>query len=211
MLSLHPYPEVEAIQSNEESKPRIFSRTDPPPQPPTKKIKMNFKLWDRRPDAATSSKDEIEARIEHFIDPFLLSCLLCQTSFKTWEDLKAHGDDDLHSTKVSAYRSLAKAEEQKFIDRAAERRELVGIDVSECAKGSPSDAEDFDSKSVAVTEDFGSRLLKKLGWVEGKGLGPQGVGIAQPIQAQLKLCTDSIGGEELSSRCGSRSSFIRNC
>jgi hypothetical protein len=175
LLSLHPYPEVEVIvQPDDESTPKIFSRENPPLQPPTKKIKMNFKLWDHRPDAIIPSKDEIEARIEHFIDPFLLSCLLCQVNFESQKDLKAHENDDVHNTKVLAYRSLARAEEQRFIDRAAERRELVGIDTLERAE---------EPLPVTTTESFGSKILEKLGWVKGKGLGPQGAGIAQPIMA----------------------------
>ncbi|KAF2706377.1 hypothetical protein K504DRAFT_505324 [Pleomassaria siparia CBS 279.74] len=54
-------------------------------------------------------------------------------------------------------------------------------------------AEDAPKKSSGLSGGFGARMLAKMGFVEGQGLGKDGTGISEPIQVRLRTAKAGIG------------------
>src|SRR5438045_3076995 len=74
----------------------------------------------------------------------------------------------------------------KYVDRAALRREIhpdnspVKKDWEDISQISTVEAKDFQTK--ISFDNKGNKLLQKMGWKEGQGLGRNGTGILDPIQ-----------------------------
>lgn len=43
-----------------------------------------------------------------------------------------------------------------------------------------------------MVESFGERVLRKMGWQQGKGLGSQGQGLARPIALETQNSTKGV-------------------
>ena len=67
---------------------------------------------------------------------------------------------------------------EKYVDKAKLRRKEVGIDYSHLA----SDIVEQSSTRIAISQNnIGAKILKKMGYVEGKGLGLYEQGIIEPV------------------------------
>ena len=61
------------------------------------------------------------------------------------------------------------------------------------------------------TKGFGSKMLEKMGYQEGQGLGPQGTGIIEPIKVQQKqdrVCLDSNLTSSTTHRVETQNEFV---
>jgi len=166
----------------------------------------------------TRDDDQQKFDEKSFIDTSKKSCLLCRRQFPNIETLEKHVQmSQLHKTNVEEkirelQKKHASTEEEpsapQYRDRAKERRNLHGLDPSGLAReydrdyrdhhsrrGEPSrEAEMSAARHVAVPlneSNIGNRLLKSMGWTEGKGLGRHGQGIVNPIQAEQH--TEGVG------------------
>ncbi|KAH7340485.1 hypothetical protein B0J17DRAFT_651532 [Rhizoctonia solani] len=124
-------------------------------------------------------------------DTGAMTCLLCSRQFKTVEMLKKHSNESaLHKTnlgkpelmeaaktKIEAARQAnatsGEAEKPKYRDRAAERR--VALRQPDHPMPEPGQDEN----------NVGNKLLKKMGWSEGVGLGAGGEGRVNPIETAI--------------------------
>jgi hypothetical protein len=43
------------------------------------------------------------------------------------------------------------------------------------------------------SESFGHRMMQKMGWQEGKGLGQTGEGLVDPVQQRMRFGTAGLG------------------
>ncbi|CAF0943482.1 unnamed protein product [Brachionus calyciflorus] len=77
--------------------------------------------------------------------------------------------------------------ESDYVDRAKERRNELGVDYSHI--------ENVNEKKIE-TSNIGLKLMSKMGWKEGKGLGKEETGIVEPITTKLKLDKSGIGAED---------------
>jgi hypothetical protein len=69
---------------------------------------------------------------------------------------------------------------KNYVDRAQLRRDTVGLDYSHIE--SEKMTNESASVKVSINENnIGFKLLKNMGWVEGKGLGKQENGIVEPV------------------------------
>lgn len=208
LVCLVPYPEP--VVSKED--PQIVGQDDIPavsPQVvgavpkgsgPGKTIKMQFKQWDQRSAELQSEPAPILMRRpafveqahslkEHmlFADHVRMMCLLCFRQFKTRTDLDKHTElSELHKTNLASYNQLAEASND-YRNRAEERRQ-VGPDTP----SGPVKRQSSSEKPIG-SENVGSKLLKKMGWKEGEGLGADSAGIKEPIKASGRGKRSSTG------------------
>ncbi|KZT42101.1 hypothetical protein SISSUDRAFT_1078616 [Sistotremastrum suecicum HHB10207 ss-3] len=166
----------------------------------------------------------IEVEFE-FSNTQTLACYLCSRQFKSVELLKRHSiESDLHkkNLKDSALRDLAREkasgvrakQEQdgkpKYRDRALERRALhsqpdVPI-LEETTSGrnkrkaeGPPPAPPPPPPPVAPAKDetnIGNKLLQKMGWTLGTGLGTEGEGRVDPIQTAMYAQGAGLGASK---------------
>lgn len=61
-----------------------------------------------------------------------------------------------------------------YIDRAKQRRDEFGVDYSHIN----AECKNIDDK---VKSDIALKLMSKMGWKEGKGLGKEETGITEPV------------------------------
>ncbi|KAJ3042685.1 hypothetical protein HDV00_006742 [Rhizophlyctis rosea] len=151
---------------------------------------------------------------EKHSDMSLLACLLCQRGFKQVKDLqKHHAKSDLHKTNLAEYkqkqvvelreRLAAEAAQQQtqYRNRAAERRMMYGQPekikdgrgggwARKGGRGGgggggyqPPAFQQSVNQSLG-SDNIGNRMLQKMGWKEGTGLGAAGNGIVAPVVAE---------------------------
>ncbi|PJF17706.1 hypothetical protein PSACC_02480 [Paramicrosporidium saccamoebae] len=184
LVSLVPYP---AVATETVAQPKIFTTNEPAQ---AKKPKIQFKPWkvtSQTETAPNSLEEEQSLRIRFFLNPVLKACFLCQVVFDSEEELEAHGKESSeHQSRVEAYKQL---EEPTKVarDRAAERRELYPEEPNLVTQHEKS-------------ESFGSKILKKLGWEAGKGLGPDGSGITEPIKVPNSFELNRVGCDDSATR-----------
>ncbi|KAJ7581017.1 hypothetical protein C8J56DRAFT_254538 [Mycena floridula] len=148
-----------------------------------------------------------------FSDISSTSCLLCARQFKTVDQLKRHNkESDLHKKNfkdanlrdVARQKVLAKrtsSDQPRYRDRASERRVLFNqpdVPMPEKDNGtskptkrradgppSPPPPPPAPVNPGQDETNVGNKLLKMMGWTEGKGLGTEGEGRVDPIKTAI--------------------------
>jgi len=144
-----------------------------------------------------------------------LACLLCQRQFKSRDQLTKHNTlSDLHTTNLKNWRSQYseaggdnKAGGIQYRDRAKERRNKFGDDdkpipnkfkekymrameESTAAKSSLADA------PKVAESNIGNKMLQKMGWKDGQGLGKKNQGRTDIILAEQRAQGAGLGNQQ---------------
>ncbi|CAD5119081.1 DgyrCDS7726 [Dimorphilus gyrociliatus] len=139
---------------------------------------------------------------EQLTDWSKLACLLCKRQFNSKEILQKHNAiSDLHKKNLEEWRLRNSA--PKYRDRAAERRQKYGQpEPPKPNRGGRFERFEPESTSVPYeqptadginNDNIGSKLLQKMGWSEGRGLGRKGQGIQTPIKAEMRQSQAGLG------------------
>ncbi|XP_033115490.1 RNA-binding protein 5-like isoform X2 [Anneissia japonica] len=155
---------------------------------------------------------DMEKLVESLTDWNKLICLLCKRQFQSKDILIKHQNiSDLHKQNLEAKKnSLMTTNERedyaqrelKYRDRAKERRDKFGsIPPPEPrrGKGAPSTSMPVPYEEPTAggikSDNIGNRLLQKMGWNEGTGLGKQKQGIKDPIQVSRRALGSGLGSQ----------------
>ncbi|XP_022914707.1 RNA-binding protein 5-like [Onthophagus taurus] len=161
-----------------------------------------------------SSDDEETGPVNdlEFLDYNKLICNLCKRQLNSADALTKHAQlSALHKQNVEARLKKKKADHSEKIvyrDRAKERRMKYG----DPDEPQPSKLKEKYLKSREITElpvtasvsepigseNVGNRLLQKMGWTEGQGLGKSNQGRTTIIQAELHNSTVGLGNKSSS-------------
>ncbi|XP_067838787.1 angiogenic factor with G patch and FHA domains 1 isoform X2 [Heptranchias perlo] len=88
----------------------------------------------------------------------------------------------------SAYEGDEALKNSMYKDRAAKRRQVVGSDSIYRRDDAPA------SINVEISDsNKGRKMLEKMGWKKGEGLGKESCGIKEPIQVQLHQSQAGLG------------------
>lgn len=192
---------------------------------PPKKIQLQLKSWTEKAksvkffeennlSSSFVAKESLSESKTKFIDTTFLCCLLCDEKFCSESMLMDHAQTSLdHAEKFEQYWKKSVIEHQDdpelYHDRSAERREAFGIDEEklkqireeQCISKPPvifSKESQSEKTPSSVTESVGAKLLKKMGWKEGTGLGKDSSGITEPIKAKtIERSGAGIGASNL--------------
>lgn len=137
---------------------------------------------------------------EGIIDWSKLTCLICKRKFPSLEVLTKHKTlSDLHKQNLAEYRKKMELLPQSngYRDRAAERRLKFGEDEP------PPTRKRYESQEVhgsvvshpppSVVDTIGGKMLQKMGWSEGRGLGKEEQGRIAPIEAEQRPSLAGLG------------------
>lgn len=132
-----------------------------------------------------------------------LACLLCKRQFQTKEILIKHQQmSDLHKqnlenlVKMKAAAGGNDSGQFQYRDRAKERRDKYGIPPPPEPRHKRPDLPvpyEQPTKSGIGGDNIGNKLLQKMGWKAGKGLGKSGQGIVNPIEAERRAQAAGLG------------------
>ncbi|CAH2057995.1 unnamed protein product, partial [Iphiclides podalirius] len=152
---------------------------------------------------------------EGIIDWGKLTCLICKRKFPSVEVLTKHKTlSDLHKQNLAEYRKKNDLlpHPNGYRDRAAERRMKFGEDEPPLVRKrfEPSEMSHQQSMShppPSVVDTIGGKMLQKMGWSEGRGLGKEEQGRIAPIEAEQRPTLAGLGQK----RDVAASSFLRAC
>lgn len=134
------------------------------------------------------------------IDWVKLTCLLCKRKFPSAEVLTKHKTlSDLHKQNLMEYRKQNELLPQAsgYRDRAAERRMKFGEDepipVNSRKRYEPPEQPMMSHPPPSVVDTIGGKMLQKMGWSEGRGLGKSEQGRIAPIEAEQRPGLAGLG------------------
>jgi len=147
-----------------------------------------------------------------------LACLLCSRKFLTKEKLQKHNTvSDLHKQNLDEWRVKEgqgdDQNESQYRDRAKERRTKFGVDDTGPAENKFKDkfmrvvgnmkqsgGSSKASEQPKIGEDnVGNKMLQKMGWKDGLGLGKTNQGRTELIDAQSRSAQSGLGIKQISS------------
>ena len=179
------------------------------PNAPSKKLQLQLKKWTDKINSTIENDSTLEfqghekfaraSESQKFIDLTFLCCKLCNEKFELESDLLEHArNSQLHSRNFEEYWKKCADDAHlvdEYVDRAAERREAYCVtdeDVKRISKEYESKSLKFSASDVNPSlklekpldeASIGTKLLKKMGWKEGTGLGKDSHGIVEPVKA----------------------------
>ncbi|WAR25723.1 RBM5A-like protein [Mya arenaria] len=138
---------------------------------------------------------------DKLLDLNKMACLLCKRQFQSKDQLTRHAQmSDLHKQNLDKLRqshglsSPGGTSGMQYRDRAKERREKIGSQAPP-SKKRPQMPETIEqpTRGGIQGDNIGNKLLQKMGWSEGQGLGRVGQGIVNPIQAERRNQSAGLG------------------
>lgn len=150
-----------------------------------------------------------------------LACLLCKRQFPTKEALMRHQQlSDLHKQNLEAWyssRGIETNSQRMYRDRAKERREKFGIPdeprpnrLKEKYLKEKEEIYEEPNRTGISSENLGSKMLQKMGWTEGMGLGRSNQGRTEIIQAAQRVPTAGLGASGSSLGTGAMGSSYKD-
>ncbi|CAG4972416.1 unnamed protein product [Colias eurytheme] len=136
---------------------------------------------------------------EDIIDWTRLTCLICKRRFPSAEVLTKHKTlSDLHKQNLVEFQKKNDLLPQTngYRDRAAERRLKFGEDEPPpIRKRYENDmpAPVVSHPPPSVVDTIGGKMLQKMGWSEGRGLGKEEQGRIAPIEAEQRPSLAGLG------------------
>jgi len=145
-----------------------------------------------------------------------LACLLCSRKFQTKEKLQKHNTvSDLHRQNLEEWRAKDAGDDQgesQYRDRAKERRTKFGVDDTGPAENKFKDkfmrvvgnmkqsgGSSKPSEQPKIGEDnVGNKMLQKMGWKDGLGLGKANQGRTEIIEAKSRSAQSGLGTKQIS-------------
>jgi len=147
-----------------------------------------------RDDAASQAAAEAK-----LLDFTKMACLLCKRQFPNQEVLMKHTQlSDLHRTNLQEFRKKNAAQ---YRDRAKERRQKFGVTDPPPKKRRQQQQPEADApvpfeqptRDGLSADNRGSKLMQKMGWSQGQGLGKTHQGIVDPVEAQQRNSSAGLG------------------
>ncbi|XP_041971799.1 RNA-binding protein 5-like isoform X2 [Aricia agestis] len=137
---------------------------------------------------------------EGIIDWAKLTCLLCKRKFPSADVLNKHKTlSDLHKQNLAEFnrKNDLLPQTNGYRDRAAERRLKFGEDEPPPIRKRYEPPEILTSAvsypPPSVVDTIGGKMLQKMGWSEGKGLGKEEQGRINPIEAEQRPSLAGLG------------------
>lgn len=137
---------------------------------------------------------------EGIIDWSKLTCLICKRKFPSLEVLTKHKTlSDLHKQNLAEHRKKSELLPQTngYRDRAAERRMKFGEDdpppIRKRYEPPEVHAPVMSHPPPSVVDTIGGKMLQKMGWSEGRGLGKEEQGRIAPIEAEQRPSLAGLG------------------
>ncbi|GFR82439.1 RNA-binding protein 5 [Elysia marginata] len=138
------------------------------------------------------------------VDWTKLACLLCKRQFQSKEILSKHTQvSELHKQNLESLmktKSAAAAGKIEYRDRAKERRLKYGAPEPPAPRERRRPGDDPEpvmfeqpTKEGIGGENIGNKLLQKMGWSQGQGLGKANQGRTDPIEARRRNQMSGLG------------------
>lgn len=132
-----------------------------------------------------------------------LACLLCKRKFQSKEVLNKHTQfSDLHKQNLESMKNKSAAgnvEKKEYRDRAKERREKYGTpappEPRKQAVVELPEVVEQPTKLGIGTENIGNKMLQKMGWTAGLGLGKSNQGRTAPVETQRRAANAGLGAQ----------------
>ena len=165
---------------------------------------------DEEEEAKNSSSMSIEEM--KLTDWSSLACLLCKRQFKSQDQLSKHNTmSELHTNNLNQWRAQYSEEKggtpgggMQYRDRAKERRNKFGDDDKpvpnrfkekylKAMEDSSTGSGDLASAPKIGEDNVGNKMLQKMGWKDGLGLGKKNQGRTDVINVQQRTAMSGLG------------------